>query len=197
MPSKRRVYDFRIVLLDTSPAIWRRIQVPEGYTFWDLHVAIQDSMGWFDCHLHAFRFGKGKTALEIGIPDDEGLSDIEVLAGWKTSIKEYFEVGDSCAYEYDFGDGWTHELTLQGIVLAEGRKKYPTCVDGAQACPPEDCGGIPGYYHLLEVLTEPEHEEYEDFIAWLGGAFEPESFDPAKVRFDNPKKRLEDAFSNG
>ncbi len=197
MPPKRRVYDFRIVLLDTKPTIWRRIQVPETYTFWDLHVAIQDAMGWLDSHLHAFRFGKVGAMQEIGIPDDGGFSDIETLAGWETPIREYFEVGTGCTYEYDFGDGWVHELTLQGLVLAEKGKKYPICLEGEMACPPEDCGGIPGYYHLLEVLSHPEDEEYEDFLRWLGGEYDPKSFDPARVKFDNPKKRLEDSFSDG
>ncbi|MFT7213183.1 MAG: hypothetical protein ACI9XK_003439 [Granulosicoccus sp.] len=194
MPTKRLVYDFSIDLIGTKPKIWRRIQVPQNYSFWDLHVAIQDAMGWFDCHLHAFRFGKVGAAIEIGIPDDPQFSDIETLAGWETAIKEFFEIGDSCMYEYDFGDGWIHELTLHGIKLAEKGKRYPICLDGEMACPPEDCGGIPGYYHLLGVFSDPEHEEYEDFLSWLGEAYDSKSFDPNSIKFDNPKKRFERAF---
>jgi hypothetical protein len=197
VPSNRLVYDFSITLLNTDPSIWRRIVVPENYSFWDLHVGIQDAMGWFDCHLHAFRFGKGRAAQEIGIPDDEGFSDNATLPGWETPIKEYFDVGKSCVYEYDFGDGWIHEVVLRGIAPAEKGTKYPVCVDGAMACPPEDCGGIPGYYHLLEVLSDPEHEEYEELLAWLGGAYDPAAFSPSEVTFESPKKRLRAAFPDG
>lgn len=86
MPVKRSVYDFKVTLLDTTPAIWRRIQVPEKYTFWDLHVAIQDSMDWLDYHLHSFRFGKGRPRWEIGIPDDEGFDDLKILPGWEVPM---------------------------------------------------------------------------------------------------------------
>lgn len=197
MPTKRRVYEFRITLLETEPPIWRRIQVPEGYTFWDLHVAIQDAMGWQDCHLHAFRFGKRRSKWDIGIPDEEGMSEGRVLPGWKTPIQRYFDVGTDCLYEYDFGDGWTHELTLEGILLAKKGQRYPICLEGEMACPPEDCGGIPGYYHLLEVLTDPSHEDYDELVEWTRGAYDPKSFAPSRVKFDNPKKRLQYALSGG
>lgn len=161
----RKVYDFKISLLDTNPLVWRRIQVPENYTFWDLHVAIQDAMGWLDCHLHAFRFKGTEADFEIGIPDEEGFSTIETLPGWEIPIRNNFDVGETCIYEYDFGDAWVHEVVLQGIVIVEKNKRYPVCSDGAMACPPEDCGGIPGYFHLTEVMTDPEHEDYEDLLA--------------------------------
>ncbi len=196
MPTKRQVYEFNIVLLGTNPSIWRRIQVPENYSFWDLHVAVQDAMGWLDCHLHAFRIAMDGTVYDIGIPDDEGFSDLETLAGWEVPIKGYFDVGTKCTYEYDFGDGWVHELTLQGIVLAEKGKKVPVCLDGAITCPPEDCGGIPGYYRLLDILAHPDHEEYEDSVSWLGGGYDPTSFEASKVKFDNPRRRLEDSLED-
>ncbi|MDA1299462.1 MAG: plasmid pRiA4b ORF-3 family protein [Proteobacteria bacterium] len=197
MPTRRRVYDFTVTLLQTKPTVWRRIQVPEKYSFWDLHVAIQDSMGWLDCHLHAFRFGKVGTTEEIGIPVDEGFSDLETLPGWEIPIKDHFEIGTSCTYEYDFGDGWIHEVTLQGVVLAEKGKRYPICLDGAMACPPEDCGGIGGYYHLIEVFADPDDEEYEELLSWLGRPFDAKAFDSSLVRFDNPTKRWDHVFSDG
>jgi hypothetical protein len=197
MPVKRKIYEFKVTLLDTKPAIWRRIQVPETYTFWDLHVAIQDSMGWLDCHLHAFRFGKGRPRWEIGIPDDDGFDDLRILPGWEVPISEYFDVGTECLYEYDFGDSWVHALTLEGMLLAKKGQRYPVCLEGERACPPEDCGGVGGYYRLLEILSDPTHEEYDEFIAWLGGTHDPISFDPTKVKFDNPKKRWKSAFSGG
>ncbi len=125
------------------------------------------------------------------------------MPGWEIPIRDYFrEPGESVPYEYDFGDGWNHEILLEGILLEEKGAKYPRCTGGERACPPEDCGSIPGYYHLLEVIKNPKHEEYEDFISWLKGhaknyyPYDPEKFEPEKVHFDNPKKRWRIAFSD-
>lgn len=156
-------------------------------------------MGWFDYHLHAFRFGpkKARVKWEIGIPYDEGFGDIETLPSWEAAITDHFsKVGTECMYEYDFGDGWIHELLLEGIVLAEKGRRYPRCVAGERSCPPEDCGGIHGYARLLEIITDPNDEEYEDMIAWVGSKFNPGNFVPDKVKFDNPNKRWEHAFSD-
>ncbi|MFQ5761383.1 MAG: plasmid pRiA4b ORF-3 family protein [Acidiferrobacterales bacterium] len=196
---KRIVYQFKITLGGIEPPIWRRIQVPEAYSFWDLHVAIQDSMGWLDSHLHAFRFGKArsKTRLEIGIPLDEGFETERTVPGWKVPIVEHFGViGTTCEYEYDFGDGWVHEVSLEGRLLRESGRRYPRCLEGARACPPEDCGGVPGYYRLLEIMSDPSDEEYEDMVTWIGDRYHSESFDPEEVKFDNPKRRLKNAFTD-
>jgi len=197
MTVKRVICQFKIELLGSDPSIWRRIQVPERYSFWDLHVAIQDAMGWLDCHLHAFRFGQSRfPSWEIGIPSDDDFSDIKILPGWEIEIQERFSVGTSCIYEYDFGDCWSHELTLEGIILAEKGRRYPICLEGELSCPPEDCGGIPGFYLLLEVLKDLEDEEYENITSWLGGEYRPDSFDPADIKFDNPSKRWDYAFTD-
>ena len=197
----KRIYQFKITLQGTDPAIWRRIQVPESYSFWDLHVAIQDAMGWQDYHLHAFRFRRkhSRQATEIGIPDDYGFEDSpEILAGWDIPISSQFDdLGVTAEYEYDFGDGWDHDIALEGVLLREKGKKYPKCIGGARACPPEDCGGVPGYYRLLEVLSDPDDEEHEDMLEWLGGTYEPQDFDPGTIKFDNPTKRWKLAFSKG
>ena len=196
-----RVYQLKISLIDITPAIWRRIQVPESYSFWDLHVAIQDATGWLDYHLHRFRIRRkhAHTTTEIGIPNDDGFEgEPEVLPGWEIPISSYFnDVGATADYEYDFGDGWQHEIILEGILLREKGQKYPRCIDGAQACPPEDCGGVPGYYRMLEVLSDLDDEEHEEMLEWLGGKYEPQEFAPGKVKFDNPTKRWKMAFSDG
>ena len=90
-----------------------------------------------------------------------------------------------------------HEVTLEGIVLRERRHRYPRCLDGVGACPPEDCGGVGGYYQLLQVMSDSNNEEYEEMVEWLGGIYDPEHFAPEKVKFDNPRKRWELAFSHG
>ena len=195
-----RLYRFKIVLKDITPLIWRRIFVSETYNFWDLHVAIQDAMGWTDSHLHVFRIRRkhSHTVTEIGIPNEERFEDEpEILPGWEVPISEYFyDVGVIANYEYDFGDSWEHEVKLEGILLGEKGQKYPKCVDGARACPPEDCGSVPGYYHLLEVISDPSNEEYEEMITWLGKKYDPDEFKPAEIKFDNPKKRWGQAFSD-
>lgn len=133
---------------------------------------------------------------EIGIPDDEPWDENRViLPGWEIPLSEYFrKPSDSAEYQYDFGDDWQHEIVLEIIQPRIPKVKYPRCIDGARACPPEDCGGVPGYESLLEIIFDPSHEEHESTMEWLGGKFDPEKFDAKKVKFDNPKKRWNKAF---
>jgi hypothetical protein len=196
------VLQFRIELIDIEPTIWRRIQVPSKYTFWDLHVAIQDSMGWLDYHLHRFQvqMPHKKKAMEIGIPSDD-FDDVDFLPGWEIAITDYFtEPGKSAFYEYDFGDGWEHNILLEAILLKEDGVSYPRCIAGERACPPEDCGGVPGYYELIKILKNPKHPEYSDYISWLEGhaknyhPYDPDHFSPEDVEFWDPKKRWKMAF---
>lgn len=179
------VYQFKITLKETNPHVWRRIQVPENYTFWDLHVAIQDAMGWDDYHLHEFNIKNPIDGSEgvIGIPDEEGISSVEILEGWKQKIANWFSMENKTAdYMYDFGDGWEHTVTLEKISPKDKNVNYPICLDGQRACPPEDCGGIPGY----EDICQGKHEFQENYKE-----YDPEYFDPKKVHFDDPKERLE------
>ncbi|MBI4457309.1 MAG: plasmid pRiA4b ORF-3 family protein [Acidobacteria bacterium] len=187
------VYQFKISLQGLEPAIWRRIQVPGNYTFWDLHVAIQDPMGWLDYHLHLFRMLNPATRKEesIGIPDEEEDLDLEISPGWEREISNYFSMENPAAeYQYDFGDNWLHDVTLEQILCREINVKYPKCVGGQRACPPEDCGGIWGYQEFLEAISNPTHEEHERMLEWVGGSFDSERFDSKKVRFENPAKRF-------
>jgi len=174
--------------------------VPAGYSFWDLHVAIQDSMGWLDYHLHAFRVQDPHSAalIEIGIPDEEIAPGTNpVLAGWEVLLQSYLnEAGQVVNYDYDFGDGWEHRVLLKEITPQEQDTQYPICLGGERACPPEDCGGIWGYQTLLEAINDPLHDEHETLLNWLGTEFDPESFDPAEVRFGDPKQRWKRAFKH-
>lgn len=177
--------------------------MPANYTFWDLHVAIQDSMGWLDYHLHIFRIKmpNKKTLTEIGIPDEE-YDDQIILPGWQIPIAEYFTMpGKQAMYDYDLGDNWLHYILLEGILLKEKDIKYPICIRGERACPPEDCGGVSGYYNMVEILSNLEHPEHLEYVEWLKGhaknyyPYDPSNFDPSKVHFRNPKKRFKMAFS--
>ena len=196
------VYQIRVSLAGISPEIWRRIVVPETYTFWDLHVAIQDAMGWFDSHLHEFDVSSiGKNQLPIGIPDEDG--EIDRLPGWKVGIsKHLYRPGQRIGYLYDFGDSWHHQILLEGMFLADPSRTYPLCIAGEGACPPEDCGGVRGYERVLEVLRDPGHEEHEEMIVWLQGIRETDrpyiasEFNAELVRFSDPWQRWIHVFQS-
>ena len=198
MKTKGLGFQFRVSLKGIDPEVWRRIVVPASYSFWDLHVAIQDSMGWLDCHLHAFRIRNPDTGNpdEIGIPDDEPFDgQVQPLVGWGIPLVAYFrQPGDRADYKYDFGDGWEHEVVLEQGTNQFPNGQYPVCLEGARACPPEDCGGVHGYYEMLKALGDPLHKEHENILEWVGGRYDPAVFDPKKVRFDSPKERWKTAF---
>lgn len=191
-----KIYQFKITLRDSKPPIWRRIQVPETYTFWDLHVAIQDSFGWLDYHIHEFEIlhPTSKRKVRIGLPDEDFGRD--VLANWKQKISDYFSLENKKSdYLYDFGDNWKHIVTLEKILPRNKEVKYPMCVKGKRACPPEDCGGIWGYEGLLEILQNPNHEEYKETCEWVGTDFNPEHFNKDEINFEDPRKRLKFAIN--
>lgn len=188
-----QIYQFKITLTDSKPPIWRRILVPDNYTFWDLHVAIQDAMGWLDYHLHVFEITDPETneMIEIGMPDELDFGTNEVLDDYKVKMSKYLnESNKNAVYEYDFGDSWRHKIVLEKILPAVPGEKYPQCIAGKMSCPPEDCGGTYCYYDFLEILKDPSHENHKELKAWAGKDFDPEYFDPKDVVFDNPKERF-------
>ncbi len=197
---QRTAYQFLIVLAGTQPLVWRRILVPSSYTFWDLHVAIQDAMGWKDYHLHEFEVAgpSGEPPMRIGLPNDEFPEDRRALPGWKLPIENAFAGERGVArYHYDFGDDWVHAVIWEGPVIPKSGRKLPACIAGAGACPPEDCGGPPGYERFLKVIAKPHHREYREMLDWVGGSFDPAKFDAKKVKFDDPRERWRRAFQEG
>ena len=188
-----RVYSFRIELDEIRPQIWRQIQVPEDYTFWDFHVAIQDAMGWQDSHLHQFEVLNPSTEQRenIGIPDPEMDWDIEIYPGWECLIADYFTLENpKGVYTYDFGDEWTHHITLGTISPVVPGVKYPCCLRGERACPPEDVGGVGGYYDFVMIMGNRHHEDHKAMREWFGRKYYPEIFEPEKVKFSEPRRRL-------
>ena len=193
-----QVYQFKITLKDIKPIIWRRIQVPKTYTFWDFHVAIQDAMGWYDSHLHEFEIVNplSGTKTIIGIPnEDEDFANYKTLPGWKQKIANYF-LGEnkSANYIYDFGDNWEHKIILEKILPKKNNITYPLCIKGERACPPEDCGGTYGYEDFLKIVRNPNDEQREEMLEWIGGEFDSEHFDPREVTFDDPAERFRMTF---
>jgi len=176
-PLHAPVYQLKITLRDILPPIWRRIQVPAGMRLSRLHHVVQVAMGWTDSHLHQFV----KDGVSYGIPDDE-FSDSDVFDDELVSLGELLKVeGDSLLYVYDFGDDWRHDIALEKILPGEDDAARPLCLAGERHCPPEDVGGSPGYQQFLDVIFDPEHEDHEQMVRWVGGRFQAEEFKLAEV----------------
>ena len=194
----KKIYQFKVILKDLKPPVWRRIQVPEDYSLYDLHVAIQDAFSWGDYHLHEFSTVtlREEERKHYGPPDSDNGDWRKVIIEWEVKIKDIFQVDENKAlnYDYDFGDNWQHRVELEKVLSAEIGVEYPRCVNGKRACPPEDCGGIGGYEDLLKVLKNPKDEEYKNMCEWLGiengSEYDPEYFDSRDVEFRNPREEL-------
>jgi hypothetical protein len=174
-----RIYQFKITLLDIKPAIWRRIQVPDC-TLADLHEYIQAAFGWWNYHLHQFDIDGERYGPPA--PDDMDFG-LEMIDETDVPLSGLIpKSGRKCRwiYEYDLGDGWRHEVVFEGFVTAEPKVKYPQCVEGARACPPEDCGGPWGYADYLAAIADPQHERHEELLEWRG-PLDPEAFDAKKA----------------
>lgn len=196
-PQSGIVHQFLVVLNGTDPLIWRRIQVPEEYSFWDLHVAIQDSMEWLDYHRHEFVvFDPASGYLEfIGIPEEDEFDDPSVTPGWELKISDFFiDAIPPATYLYDFDDNWRHTIVHEGVWPVAPGVSYPVCIGGARACPPEYCGGVQGYTEFLEAVLDPTHVLHDDLIELVDGQFDPAEFDPKSVVFDDPLQRWIHAF---
>jgi hypothetical protein len=181
VPAAERVFQFKITLLDTQPLIWRRIQVKDC-TLDKLHEHIQTVMGWTNSHLHHFRID-GQL---YGDPQlmQENFEELDYRDSTRTKLSDLVpESGKRFrfGYEYDFGDSWEHEVLFEGIVRAERGKRYPLCLAGARACPPEDVGGVWGYEEFVEAIANRNHERHRELREWIGGRFDPEAFNPSEA----------------
>ena len=169
----------KIRLLEIEPEIWRRFVVPSDITLDRLHDVIQVVMGWTDSHLHEFTVGK-KRYTEYPESREDGLECGRYCLG--DLIKQK---GRTFRYLYDFGDSWEHELILEDNRYVDPELQSAVeCLDGARACPPEDVGGIPGYYEFCEAVKDPEHEEHESYLVWRGGEYDSEQFSAGEVNWE-------------
>ncbi|MCV2488229.1 plasmid pRiA4b ORF-3 family protein [Geodermatophilus sp. YIM 151500] len=163
--------ELTVVLRDTEPAVWRRLLVPASLTLRQLHAVLQTAMGWQDAHLHMFEVAGVRYGDVEDFPDPLGDEDTFTVADAAAVAQQF-------TYEYDFGDGWEHDVRL-GQRLAAVGSGTPRCLDGARACPPEDCGGPHGYARLLAVLADPADPDHDELLEWVGGEFDPDAFDAA------------------
>jgi hypothetical protein len=181
IPVRERIYQFKITLKDIKPIIWRRIQVRDC-TLDKLHERIQTAMGWTNSHLHHFLINDRR----YGDPWllDENFEEMNYKNSREATLSKTLPKSGKrypFKYEYDFGDSWWHEVLFEGCLRVAPGQRYPLCVEGERACPPEDVGGTSGYEEFLEVLADPDDEQHEHFVRWSGGSFDPENFDAEKA----------------
>jgi len=175
-----KIYQIQIALKRFKPKIWRRLLIPSDLLLSDFHKVIQTSMGWTNSHLH--QFIKNRTFYTVKMQDDDLWDEMDNVDYKEIKISDLLKKEkDKIVYEYDFGDGWEHDIILEKILPPDNDTKHPICLTGKMNCPPEDCGGIWGYSDMLEILKDPDHEEYESYIEWLGEEFDPKYFDKDEV----------------
>lgn len=183
--STSSIYTLRVELQYIEPLIWRRLLVPTNIALPRLHSVLQVAIGWTDSHLHSFHIGdrvysNTDNLEELNMLGEKGHT-LGALQG--ETVREF-------GYEYDFGDGWEHRIVVEAVGKPVPDWSYPLCVAGERACPPEDVGGIPGYQAFLEAIANPDDEEHDSMLVWVGGAFDPEGFDINCVNRELRRLRL-------
>ena len=165
------VFRLRVSLRGAEPEIWRQIEVVSTITLFQLHGVLQRAMGWTDSHLH--QFWQADRCFGLPDPEFDTPREDERRVRLNTVLSK---PTDELMYEYDFGDGWEHDIVLEAVGPVTGDE--PRVSDGRGACPPEDVGGIPGFELFLEALSDPRHPQHGEILEWHG-PFDPDAFDIA------------------
>jgi hypothetical protein len=199
----RKAYQLKVTLKAVRPPVWRRVVVPGAFCLDELHWVIQFAMGWTNSHLHQFvvkapvesptpaelrRMMTSRDFSALGGPAMRGeriFTDLSTADGLGDGEDETRIRLDQIApaekakfrYDYDFGDGWEHDVLVEKITPRDPSVTYPRCLGGKRNCPPEDCGGPWGYADLLDAIADPSHERHAELKEWLGDDFDPERFD--------------------
>jgi Plasmid pRiA4b ORF-3-like protein len=202
MPAKKsalppEVFQLKVTLLGTMPPIWRRLLVPADLTLAQLHDVLQAAMGWQNCHMHEFSAGHRR----FGEPNPEdrlmGMDPVEN----ERPVRLFSLLGRAGAkvtYIYDMGDSWEHGIMLEKRLPADPGTAYPVCTGGERACPPEDCGGITGFYDLVDGLGDPAHEQHDELRDWVGDDYDPDVFSIEHVNRElTPLRRRQGKPSRG
>jgi len=173
MSIPKTVYQIKVTLIGSKPPIWRRILVANTTTLSGVHTILQTVMGWTDSHLHMFKINE---QIYDDLEDDE-YGDLGTKNEARFKLNQVVvPEGAKFRYEYDFGDSWKHELIVEKILPAEKGVRYPVCIGGKNACPPEDMGGIRGYSYFLEAIANSNHPEHDSYLEWIGGKFDSKHF---------------------
>jgi hypothetical protein len=174
-----RIARIRIALNDIEPEIWRRVEVPLDINLKALHDVIQAAMAWQDYHLFEFKIAEKV----YGLPDPEWDYERKIHKAKVAKLETFIDQGHNAfEYVYDMGDNWQHTITIEAVEMGDNAQKYPRFVDGARRAPPEDVGGVPGYYEFLEAVSKPRHRERKRMLEWYGGHYDPDDIDPLKIR---------------
>ena len=163
------VFQLEVSLRHIEPRIWRRLLVPGDATLAELHAIIQIAFGWNNSHLHEFRLGEARYGMAS--PEDPELLDEKAYR-----LADLLAAKLRCEYEYDFGDGWEHDVVVEEVAAADHRVRV-SCLEGARAAPPDDCGGPLRYGEIVRALRKPRSKAAREFIEWYGEGFDPEAFD--------------------
>lgn len=175
MEPKPAAFDVKVVLRDIEPPVWRRLRVSASLTLRELHHVLQIAFGWNDSHLHEFAIGQRRFGMVL--PDDHfGEPPLDER---DHPLRRLLKPGDRFEYEYDFGDGWQHEISVEATAPAGPLKAE--CLDGARSAPPDDCGGPGGYQELVEALAHPKRKRSLELLEWAGPDFAPERFELAVI----------------
>ena len=173
-PRTGTVRQLKVTLRQVRPPVWRRLLIDSSWTLAKLSGALETAMGWYGGHLHAF--------------DSDGVMYGQLDPDWDVRDVRKVRVGDLLAgvgskmrWDYDFGDGWEHDVVVEAIVDRDPKLRYPHCVAGRRACPPDDCGGPYGYAEMLEALGDTGHPRHEETAEWMSPRFDPAYFNAREI----------------
>lgn len=171
------LFTLKVTLENIDPPVWRRIEVPGAMTLEDLHVVLQGVMGWHTSHLHCFEIDGKRYDFDTDDNFDWGMPHLHEA---EHLLQDVARKGTRFTYLYDFGDDWYHEIVVEKVTETDDEDIEPRCLEGARACPPEDCGGPAGYEELLGVLADPRHPDQAEAREWIG-AFDPDVFSASQA----------------
>jgi len=183
-----KTFKFRIALEGSEPHIWREFLVHSDITFYRLHHIIQILMGWENYHLYEFTTDSYRIGQQF---EEDGFNGPhEVIDAQRIKIGDVLKSkGQKMDYLYDFGDYWQHSLTLE-MVIEDLKLPFPVCCSGELSCPPEDVGGLPGFYDFLKIMSKPKDPEHKELKKWvksklvaIDGKYDPEKFSMEKVNW--------------
>ncbi|HLO75626.1 MAG TPA: plasmid pRiA4b ORF-3 family protein [Magnetospirillum sp.] len=177
--SFNEIASVHIELAGSDPLIWREVEVPTSITLKALHDIIQAVMGWFDWHLWEFTIGERR----YGLPPDEDWGTEPRFEAAKVRLRDVVSPGcTTIDYLYDFGDSWEHRLTVTNIRQGDPDRSYPRYLGGERNAPPEDCGGLPGFYEILAAVADPDHPDHAEVLDWFDD-YDPDTFDDLPIRY--------------
>ncbi|MDR2439942.1 MAG: plasmid pRiA4b ORF-3 family protein [Planctomycetaceae bacterium] len=188
-PEDRRFLQLKVTLKGIEPPIWRTFVMLNTLTFLDLHMILQEIMGWEHCHPYEFTIGTGRNAQSLGgAPSYWGIDEGDQGKAVEFNLTFLKRKGMKFTYTYDFGDSWVHEIVVMDSDYNYSGEQPVWLLSGERNCPPEDCGGVYGYYDILEALKNPE--EQNEILDWLG------DYDPEYFSLDAHNTKLTRIFGN-